>query len=804
MFDLCYRLICVDITLDDLQAHADAIRSLSSPRNTVMDFNISAVLYFGSRALGTLDPTETDLAHLHHLRDQGWKGEDAQVDIEEEIPQKLTKAEKRRLKAMMLTPAIPLRFAGVHGESGPLLPQQQQEQQEGHVDNAGNGEISQTQTMIKTTLSSESHDVKEAVDESKNDQDNSNDNVTDDSNVIVMKKDGTSIPLVDVLQLKKFGLRKLFSELDDVESEKVREALKKRQANPETAMKNGREKRLEKWREKVKQKVEEKNGDLTKGENSDGTVTDKTLENTNEGDKLAPDLGNSDTGTAITPETQVNIVSPSHGSSSATSPSSPSSTPPLPRYSRLSSDPTYAQHIFETTGRRTYRSQAAVLFLGTGADELLGGYGRHRTAWRVAWKSAQLRLNGEITSGYEKSGAARSSALGSWVAQHLLEEEKKMKNLGEAISEMSEGTNKGEVEGSVGQTTEGCGERSIDLNKIISLAADVSVRRELDIDTSRLWIRNLGRDDRSLSHWNREARHPFLDDEFVEYCMRFGGNLRGMIKTGVEQTKKSLQSPNPNRNLCQSNGDKNDDTKEESTCGTTASKAEDAVGGEEKSKEKERGGEGGKGKSKGKGKDSGSGDNNGSGGDEEGGETFEEQFAADELAAMTGVPHTSGYGFGQGYIDENHVGNAGCEGERNDWKGLVNAVVEQEGDSELATLFVNALSTVPSTSMAMSSQTTTTPPGESKVKVESDTLTPHSTELLLEYMCDMRLDQGAGDKRLLRLAAKSMGLKDANRLLKRAMQFGTRIANKKIEGTTPMTKETAIRSIVNPNYFNPK
>lgn len=32
---------------------------------------------------------------------------------------------------------------------------------------------------------------------------------------------------------------------------------------------------------------------------------------------------------------------------------------------------------------------------------------------------------------------------------------------------------------------------------------------------SRLWIRNLGRDDRVVASTGREARHPFLDEDFV-------------------------------------------------------------------------------------------------------------------------------------------------------------------------------------------------------------------------------------------------------------------------------------------------
>ncbi|CAG7920544.1 unnamed protein product [Penicillium olsonii] len=42
---------------------------------------------------------------------------------------------------------------------------------------------------------------------------------------------------------------------------------------------------------------------------------------------------------------------------------------------------------------------------------------------------------------------------------------------------------------------------------------------EIDLDVSRLGSRNLGRDDRVLSHWGRETRFPFLDEEFVSWVV---------------------------------------------------------------------------------------------------------------------------------------------------------------------------------------------------------------------------------------------------------------------------------------------
>lgn len=41
---------------------------------------------------------------------------------------------------------------------------------------------------------------------------------------------------------------------------------------------------------------------------------------------------------------------------------------------------------------------------------------------------------------------------------------------------------------------------------------------EIDLDVGRLGKRNLGRDDRVISHWGREARFPFLDEQFVSWA----------------------------------------------------------------------------------------------------------------------------------------------------------------------------------------------------------------------------------------------------------------------------------------------
>ncbi len=42
---------------------------------------------------------------------------------------------------------------------------------------------------------------------------------------------------------------------------------------------------------------------------------------------------------------------------------------------------------------------------------------------------------------------------------------------------------------------------------------------ELKLDIDRLGKRNLGRDDRVISHWGREARFPYLDENLVKWAV---------------------------------------------------------------------------------------------------------------------------------------------------------------------------------------------------------------------------------------------------------------------------------------------
>ncbi|KAL8940990.1 MAG: hypothetical protein Q9216_002509 [Gyalolechia sp. 2 TL-2023] len=55
---------------------------------------------------------------------------------------------------------------------------------------------------------------------------------------------------------------------------------------------------------------------------------------------------------------------------------------------------------------------------------------------------------------------------------------------------------------------------------------------ELELDYQRLGKRNLGRDDRIISHWGREVRYPYLDEDFLRWALQ----LPLWHKCGFEQS----------------------------------------------------------------------------------------------------------------------------------------------------------------------------------------------------------------------------------------------------------------------------
>lgn len=70
---------------------------------------------------------------------------------------------------------------------------------------------------------------------------------------------------------------------------------------------------------------------------------------------------------------------------------------------------------------------------------------------------------------------------------------------------------------------------------------------ELKLDVDRLGKRNLGRDDRVISHWGREARFPYLDEDLVKWAVecpiweKCGFQLDAKQDPDIEPGKKILR-----------------------------------------------------------------------------------------------------------------------------------------------------------------------------------------------------------------------------------------------------------------------
>lgn len=62
---------------------------------------------------------------------------------------------------------------------------------------------------------------------------------------------------------------------------------------------------------------------------------------------------------------------------------------------------------------------------------------------------------------------------------------------------------------------------------------------ELELDFNRLGERNLGRDDRAISHWGREVRYPYLDEDLVDWAI----GLPVVSKCGFGQSQSVNEHP---------------------------------------------------------------------------------------------------------------------------------------------------------------------------------------------------------------------------------------------------------------------
>ena len=75
----------------------------------------------------------------------------------------------------------------------------------------------------------------------------------------------------------------------------------------------------------------------------------------------------------------------------------------------------------------------------------------------------------------------------------------------------------------------------------------IGLIEELSLDITRLGQRNLGRDDRIISHWGKEVRYPYLDEDLVRWALRTpvwekcGFGEDGARNHDIEPAKKVLR-----------------------------------------------------------------------------------------------------------------------------------------------------------------------------------------------------------------------------------------------------------------------
>ncbi len=716
-----WRLIRVNVTLDDLEKHRESILALSYPRQTIMDFNIGAMLYFGARGVGVLeDPSSlssTPASSMPASASAGEGSRDAAASAAASAAAGAASCSsdptRRRRRGEPRKPVAPppaLRFAGDDGVM---------KRNDNDDCVAAGGNSANVIADCDDDAAAAKEGEKDVV---GNDVDAAADDVDDDDVE-------ASIAAGRLMSKEERVARKKAAKEAKIMMYKMKKGL-----------------------------IDTASSQLTTGDEAEDE--DKTPDH---------DDAASSTSAPTSPPTSPSASSTSISASSTSTSASNTSTSASNTSISASSTSTSASNTSTSSlSSQLYRSRAPVLILGSGADEQLGGYGRHRTSWRLfAQEDPSQRLQG------------RQPQTAFNLPFHLLQQ------------------------------------------------ANCALRRELDREVMRLWTRNLGRDDRLLSHWGREGRHPFLDEEVLGFLWRFGADHRDMYPT-LDVFKRRAAGDAAAQTSSANGGtavgavgavdavgavgagaaavaEVGDMSTSRSSAKLVTGRAVDSDAGSVRIEMKSDvavGGGGGVGGRGGEGEEQDEGDS-------EAAEAlidysmlpfsrtiFTESSSSSPTSSPTSSTSASGSTSSLPYSTLNVP--------RIDYAAIV-AALEQDPKTRDLLMRVCTGNTNTNTNTSIITTDTTSPTTTQSCSIsdsDKDTSPPSSPRffhdpLPFTLLCDLRDQPGVGDKRLLRGVASALGLTSAGRLVKRAMQFGTKVANKNLAGTSILTRDVPTAAVVN-------